>query len=272
MTSNAATSLLATCRLCKGKLSLQFTCRVLGKHEVEYLKCSGCGALQAEEPYWLEDAYKINLASLDTGAAQRNLDSAAAALLVCQVLDLQNALDVGGGDGLFCRLMRDYGVNCYSSDRYASSVYSQGFTTPDFAVPQLVTAFEVIEHFACPSKDLDSIFALDAGVILISTALYESQMGDWWYLAPESGQHVFFYSAGALDWIGERYGYQYLSSGNLVLFFRPRSIGTLQRWRLALLLNPLLRRPLRAFMSLRRTPGVWRDHVAVKTAESAKER
>jgi hypothetical protein len=228
--------------------------------------------LQSEEPYWLKEAYQINLASLDTGAAQRNLDSAAAALLVCQVLGVRDALDVGGGDGLFCRLMRDYGVNCFSSDRYARSVYSQGFTTPDFAVPQLVTAFEVIEHFACPSKDLDAVFALDAPAVLISTALYESQMGDWWYVAPESGQHVFFYSAGALDWIGERYGYQHLSSGNLVLFFRPGSINRLQRGWLSSLLNPLLRRPLRALTSLRRTPGVWRDHLAVKAAESSKER
>jgi len=58
----------------------------------------------------------------------------------------------GIGDGLLCRLLRDYNVNCYVKDKYAVATYGQGFSELDFATPNLLLAFEVLEHFAAPAR------------------------------------------------------------------------------------------------------------------------
>ena len=57
------------CRLCRGDLVPKFNGLVLHKYEVRYLECDRCGSLQTESPFWLDDAYKLNLSNLDSGAA-----------------------------------------------------------------------------------------------------------------------------------------------------------------------------------------------------------
>src|SRR5262249_43503280 len=155
------------CRLCRGPLRRRFALRVLGKYDVGYFLCQDCGSLQTQPPYWLAEAYGHNLSNLDTGAAQRNLHNLAACYALAKLCNLRNVLDVGGGDGLLCRLLRDYGVNCFVRDRYARPAYAQGFTEPDFRQPDLVVAIEVIEHFANPGPELDELFGTGAEVFLI---------------------------------------------------------------------------------------------------------
>jgi hypothetical protein len=75
----------------------------------------------------------------------------------------------------------------------------------------------------------------------------------------------------ALDLIAERYQYKYFFSGGMALFFRPAVTGKLQVSLAKLVLNPKLRRPLRACIALRQTPGVWRDHNSSKAFETDKE-
>src|SRR5690349_10770988 len=134
----------ALCRLCDGTIELQFRLQVLGQFDVGYFRCQRCHSLQTERPYWLEQAYRANnLSNLDTGAAQRNLHNLAACWSIAKLLRLRNVLDVGGGDGLLCRLLRDYELNCFVRDKYASPTYAQGFDEPDFAQPDMIVAFEV---------------------------------------------------------------------------------------------------------------------------------
>src|ERR1700730_3900488 len=210
------------CRLCEGRLLPRFSGMVLRKYEVRYFECDRCGSLQTEVPYWLDDAYGSNLSSLDSGAVQRNLQNLAAAYLISKLFRVRDALDFGGGDGLLCRLLRDYNVNCFVKDKYAVPTYGQGFSEPDFAAPNLVLAFEVLEHFAAPAKELKVLFQLQPTVLLASTAVYKQQAADWWYLAPETGQHVFFYSKKAVKMIAERFGCSGLLSGGFLLFVRQR--------------------------------------------------
>lgn len=208
------------CRLCQGTVHKKFKLRLVNKYLIDYLECSRCGSLQTETPYWLHEVYNHNLAPLDTGAAQRTITNLAAAYVVARLFGLRNVLDFGGGDGLLCRLLRDYGVNCYSVDKYATAIYAQSFGKPDFDAPDLLLAFEVIEHFANPSTDVAGIFEKRPGVVLLSTGQYREQGPDWWYLSPESGQHVFFYSAKAIDFLGKEYGYSVVRSGNYWILYQ----------------------------------------------------
>ncbi len=208
------------CRLCGGPLTEAFRTRVLNKYSVRYLRCGQCHSLQTETPHWLSEAYCENLSSLDTGAAQRNLRNLAASYAVAGIYGARNLLDLGGGDGLLCRLLRDTGLNCFVKDRYAVPTYAQGFDEPDFDKPDMITAFEVFEHLPNPATDLRDFFAGKPRVVLVSTEVYRGQGSDWWYISAESGQHVFFYSRHGLLRIGDTFGYRVVLSGEFILFVR----------------------------------------------------
>ncbi|MBK8108789.1 MAG: hypothetical protein IPK42_25465 [Betaproteobacteria bacterium] len=158
-TCAALMSANGACRLCGGAITPAFSTRVLGRYTVRYGLCGQCRSLQSESPYWLAEAYSRNLSSLDTGAAQRNLRNLAASYAVARIYAAHNLLDLGGGDGLLCRLLRDTGLNCHVRDRYAQPTYAQGFDRPDFEVPDMVTAFEIFEHLPEPAVDLAEFFA-----------------------------------------------------------------------------------------------------------------
>lgn len=248
------------CRLCAGPLTKKFNLIVLQKYTVDYFFCAGCHSLQTEKPYWLGEAYgENNLSSLDTGAAQRNFYNLAASYGISKLFGVKNAIDIGGGDGLLCRLLRDYEVNCYVTDKYASPVYAQGFTDPDFDKPEIVLGFEVLEHFADPVVDLVDVFKHQSKVILLSTELFWGQQKDWWYLVPDSGQHVFFYSAKSLELLAERYGYTVLARGGFVLFIRP-DVSAIKRWIAGLLLSSRVCRLIKVLMAILPARGVAVDH------------
>jgi 2-polyprenyl-3-methyl-5-hydroxy-6-metoxy-1,4-benzoquinol methylase len=252
----------ALCRLCGGRLELQFSLRVLGQHDVGYFRCVSCHSLQTERPYWLEQAYRANsLSHLDTGAAQRNLQNLAACWSIAKLMRLRNVLDVGGGDGLLCRLLRDYELNCFVLDKYATPTYAQGFEAPDFAQPDMMVAFEVMEHYAEPRKDLEELFAKRPKAVLASTGIFDAQGPDWWYLAPDSGQHVFFYSEAALQLIARTHDYELVMSGGYLLFLRRGACGGLKKNLARTLLRSGMRRFTRARLAMSSAGGVWKDHL-----------
>lgn len=248
---------MKSCRLCAGTLRPRFSKLLLQKHEVRYFECEECGSMQTEEPYWLDEAYAINLSRLDTGAAQRNLTTLAATLVIAKMLGVENVVDKGGGDGLLCRMLRDYGLNCFVHDKFATPTYAQGYTDPDFATPDMVIACEVVEHFANPSQDLAAVFETGSPIVMLTTGLYEGQSSDWWYLASETGQHVFFYSPKAMRMIGDRYAYAYVRLGRFLMFTRNASAVKLRI--LSLILRGIALPFLRAGIQLLPTPGVARD-------------
>jgi len=251
---------LNICRLCGGALKNIFSQKVLGKYDVLYYKCAYCHSLQTEAPYWLDEAYKINnLSFMDTGAAQRNLYNLAACYIISKILKANNVIDVGGGDGLLCRLLRDYKINCYVKDKYATPTYGQGFAEQNFDTPDLIVGFEVLEHYSNPISDLENLFSYRPRALLLSTAIFTNEHQDWWYLAPESGQHVFFYSKKAIAMIATKYKYDLVMSGGFILFVNKASMLT--KLASKIFLNSLIVRLLKSIILFLPTPGVWQDHL-----------
>lgn len=247
------------CRLCQAPSVAAFTLRLIEKHVVTFYRCSGCDSLQSEEPYWLQEAYaNSNLATIDTGAAQRNLTNLSAVYAWARLSQAGTIFDFGGGDGLLCRLLRDYGLDCRTEDRYAAGGYAQGIPLERPRPPFLYTAFEVLEHFANPQTDLEGLFATRPESFLVTTAFYEEQGSDWWYLTPSSGQHVFFYSKKAMQIIAKRFGYSVRFIGNYTLFdSRPRNLVT--RALARILINAIGLRVIRSFLMLLPARGAVRD-------------
>ena len=228
------------CRLCGIEAEYQFELQLLGKYSVTYYKCRGCGALQTEEPYWLEEAYGI-IELFDTGKASRTLDNFLAFPGLLDALSVSASdfcVDFGGGSGLFARLMRDVGYSFYSFDKYGSSEFATAYVWKGLQQKaSLVTLFEVAEHFAHPSEDWGQIFSMDPEWVIGSTAIYQGQGADWGYLAPLSGQHVFFYTPAALAQIAQLYGRSaYFVGGYFLIAREPLSeftVAGLQKWQAA---------------------------------------
>jgi hypothetical protein len=253
------------CRLCGGAVVAKFCLTILRKHRVMYYRCENCESLQTELPYWLDDAHASRaLAKLDTGAAQRSMQNLAVSLSISRLLNLKNAIDYGGGDGLLCRLLRDYGINWYVRDKYAQVTYAQGSTEPEFGQTDLLLCFEVFEHFARPAADSALVFSFEPHVLIASTLCYSGHGEDWWYLTPESGQHVFFYGHKAVRLIAEKFGYGLIIGGNYLVFLKPNMLKPLTSLWIRLCLRETNLRYLRAGIQMLTARGVWPDHWEMK--------
>jgi len=205
------------CRVCGGAAEFVFDKQILGRHQVAYFKCSNCGQVQTEPPYWLEEAYRDDDSKLDVGMADRCVWTAQTTVALAGKLKIgpsEPCLDWGAGSGLFVRLCRDHGMNFFYFDRYPRNVFARGFEVnpsgkSDWAC---LTAFEVAEHFANPADDFGALFQLAPRYIVFSTLLYNGEAPDWWYFT-DNGQHVAFYTRRSLELIGSKYGYRLATNG-----------------------------------------------------------
>jgi Methyltransferase domain len=209
------------CRLCGSESAMKFQLRGFNRLNTVYFECTNCGSLQTQEPSWLQEAYtNSNLSITDTGAAQRVLVNHAWVLMFARFFQLRRMLDFGGGDGLLCRLLRNRGLDAYTTDDHVKSTYAPSFEGTLTRGYDLITAFEVFEHLPHPSSSLQRLFEVEPRFIVGSTEIYSGQDSSWWYLSPHTGQHVFFYSPKALELLARRYRYSYYAINGVHVFAR----------------------------------------------------
>jgi 2-polyprenyl-3-methyl-5-hydroxy-6-metoxy-1,4-benzoquinol methylase len=222
----------APCRLCGAPAHFWARKRLLNQYDVRYYRCSNCGSLETEQPYWLDSAYDVTGVGDDVGAAQRTIDLVLKTSALLDRIKLPSnaeCIDFGGGLGLFTRLMRDRGFNFFSYDLYATPFYSDRHSLKSIKgrSPAVVTAFEVLEHFANPAEDLKQLFEPRAALVIATTELFTGQDLSWPYLAEGTGQHIFFYSRQALNRIAHRFGYLPALVGGLIVFIRKSQLERL---------------------------------------------
>ncbi len=210
------------CKLCNGDVHKVFSGKILSKFDTDYYFCPNCEFLQIQNPTWLDIAYSTAIAAQDTGVMKRNLNnSVLVAAIILSFFDINaKFLDYGGGYGVLTRLMRDIGFDFVWHDKYAKNLFSIGFEYQKSHKIELVTAFEVLEHLSFPFVELDEIFNI-ADNLLISEEIFEAPppaLNLWWYYAPESGQHISFYSKKTLNFIAEKFNKKLLSCGSYHLF------------------------------------------------------
>lgn len=218
------------CRVCTSNVTLAFHHQVLHKYDCDYYFCGNCGALQAENPHWLDEAYSSPVAAADTGVLVRNLYLARATAVVLYFLFDRHGrfLDTAGGYGIFTRLMRDIGFDYYWTDKYSPNLTARGFEAD--AGPggpyTAVTAFEVMEHLTDPVAFVAELLeTTGTDTIIFTTELFDGQPPapeDWYYYAFGTGQHITFYQRSTLELIGQRFGLNFYSSHMLHIWTRAK--------------------------------------------------
>jgi hypothetical protein len=196
---------------------------LLGKHDVAYFRCPACEFWFTEEPYWLDEAYAEAIDASDMGLVQRNLTMARTlGMVLPRLYPTGPYVDWAGGCGLLVRLMRDAGFDFYWQDRYAHNLLAQGFEWETHQAQfggkaPFVSAIEVLEHTPDPVGFVRDVFdSTGAQGMFFTECLHDGATYDptWWYLLPEVGQHISFYSAKTLQTLAGVLGLSLLSSGD----------------------------------------------------------
>jgi len=242
-----------TCKVCGAQTTACMSATILGKYDVTYYQCVSCQFIQPETPYWLPEAYSDAIANLDIGLVARNeLSAVLVQAIAHQFFDRQGRyVDYGGGYGMLVRMMRDRGYNFNRYDTYCENLFAKGFdvTDPGSKSPYtLLTAFEVFEHLENPVDDLRKMLTYSRS-ILLSTVLQPPGVispKSWWYVLPETGQHIALYSRRSLEVLAEQFNLRYYGGNNSFHLLTDQPINShlfkaLTDWRIARVYNLLAR-------------------------------
>ncbi len=204
-----------SCKICQSPTEKLFEKRLLGKYEVDYFRCARCGFIQTEDPYWLEESYESAVADLDLGPVNRAvLGSQAVENLILAGFDANSKyVDWGGGYGIFTRLMRDRGFDFYWKDIYCPNLFAKEFVASEGERYELLTAFEVFEHLPDPLGEIETMLAYSRNIFFTTLLVPPDLTDQWWYLLPETGQHIAFYTPEALAVVADRFGLKLTSDG-----------------------------------------------------------
>jgi len=217
------------CRLCSGATSYLFSARLLGT-KVNYYECVQCDLVQTEKPNWINKAYESPINIGDTGIVKRAKFCRDIIIVSAFILNVKGGeiVDAGGGTGLLVRMCRDLGLNAFWQDKFCHNIFANGFEVNESQFPvKIISAFEVIEHFDEPEKQLAELFE-KAENVLLSTHLIPSPApmpNKWWYYGLDHGQHIAFFRTSTLNYLAKKYGFYLISDGKSIHLFSQKKIN-----------------------------------------------
>lgn len=218
------------CPICTSVMEERFRATLLRKYDVAYHHCRRCGFLSTDPPYWLDEAYQSSINASDTGILWRNMKLSRMTAVILFVLYGRSGrfVDYGGGYGLLTRMMRDLGFDYYWYDPHCMNLFARGFEyQPETWKPDLVTCYEAFEHFVDPAAEIEKMVTLSEGILFTTDLLPEPvpRPEEWYYYGLDHGQHVSFYSLGALEHLAERFHLNLYSDGRSIHFLTCRKLG-----------------------------------------------
>jgi len=245
------------CRSCNHSTIEIFTGTLIG-NQVRYFECTNCGYVQTETPYWLDHAYDDAINESDTGIMVRNLTNARIVMATIFLLGKLegSVVDCAGGYGILVRLLRDFGINALWSDRYCQNLLAKGFERTNEKA-DLVTAFEVFEHFVNPAEELDRLLTIAPNILFSTNIIADPapKQDDWWYYGKGHGQHIGFFRIRTLEKLAKKRDKYLLSNGATYHLFTNRPINK-ALWKVGIRANRLMPLMLRH----RLLSKTWADH------------
>jgi len=184
---------------------------------IYYRRCTSCGFLFTDAfDDWTEQEFKAHIyndgylaVDPDYVTARPTSNADVVAKLWAQHKDAIRVLDFGGGNDVFCSLLRASGIrNAVTYD----PMVPEHAAKPDGKF-DLVTCFETLEHMPDPVAGIGKIIEClaDPGAVFYSTlaqpADFDRQGMSWWYIGPRNG-HVSIFTRQALALAWARHGYK----------------------------------------------------------------
>ncbi len=196
------------CKICGKKSGFFSEASILNKYTVSYFRCEGCGFIQTEEPYWLEESYSEAINYSDIGLLKRNMDLINPTKNVINFFFKEGTkfIDYGAGYGVFVRIMRDNGYNFFWSDKYCENIYAKDFYAEEKKY-DLLTAYEVFEHLVNPADELENMLKYSDNILFTTYLIPKSipKPQEWWYYALDHGQHISLYSIESLKYLASKF-------------------------------------------------------------------
>lgn len=187
------------CKIGESESNKIFEKIVLLKYNVNYYKCSNCSFVQTDEPFWLKEAYQSPITSLDIGILIRNnsLVTEVSKIIDSCFAEAKKMLDSAGGYGIFTRMMRDIGYDFYRQDIYCENLFANYFDITDCKEKKfdIVTAFEVLEHFSEPMKEIETIFNYSENAIFSTdlTPTKDLDIENWVYISLKKLVNIYLF-------------------------------------------------------------------------------
>lgn len=122
-------------------------------------------------------------------------------------------LDIGGGDGLLTRLLRDRGLDARFSDPYTTPMFYVGPAVDPLDQFELGVMSEVALHFDDPVKSFTDALQTSKRVLFTAVTPPTDIKPDWWYLMPSTGQHIAFYPTSAIEALAAELDVDWCSDG-----------------------------------------------------------
>ena len=209
------------CPICKHKMLYFDKAKVLNKYHVCYYKCSNCGYINTEKPYWLHEAYSRVITDSDVFLVGRNIRYSQRITALIRVFFPNNNtfLDYGGGYGIFVRIMRNNGLNFEWYDKYCDNIFAQNHEKKSDKY-DIVTALEVFEHLENPQIEMNKLLDISRTIILSTQIIPNSvqSIKDWEYFGTEHGQHISFYTSESLKQLAKNHDKQYIGTKSIHIF------------------------------------------------------
>ncbi len=219
------------CNICSSESKPFSKARILRKYEIRYFRCSNCGFVQTEEPYWLQEAYSQPVIDSDLGLIGRNISLAEKTAFLVSSLFNPNAsfIDYGGGSGMLVRMMRDKGYDFYWSDKYSTNIFAKGFKADETVQYELLTAYEIFEHLPDPIDEVRKMLSYSKNILFTTILVPGTNPGpdEWWYYSLDAGQHISLYTIDSLQKMASKLGMLLYSNGKTVHLLTTRRISPL---------------------------------------------
>ena len=224
----------ANCPICTTPSNGLFHVLVQGEKKVELNSCPNCEFAFYPDQNWISHSFSDELNALDVGATDRTIIAADYLSVVLKSLKLANGrfLDYGGGYGLLSRIMRDRGFNFENHDPFTKQIFPTSGLTSSNPLEQkydAVTLIEVALHFEDPLQEFKKLLELSDNVLFTAVLTDKKLDSDWWYLSPETGQHIALFSRKTLEEIADKLGVHVTSDGKFFHVFHRKELTQITR-------------------------------------------
>jgi hypothetical protein len=219
------------CNICGSFARPTLSYRVRASEVAELNECDRCGFHFIADPVWLEGSFGEKLNRFDVGSADRSLMIATfvRSLVRRRSLSTTTVLDFGGGDGLSTRVLRDHGVDCRWEDPFCEPVFCVGPSSDDVGHFDLAFMGEVALHLVDPMPVFRTLLQRSDRILFTAVVPPEHIEADWWYLMPETGQHVAFFPVRALRHMAKSMSVYLLTDGRFFHQFSTKRPSLLER-------------------------------------------